>query len=104
MCETGGQSDRVACGAIFARGRRRYLHLVAFSPDGTRLVTVSRDQMVRIWDVAGGRELAALKHPSMLAFAAFSPDGSRLITFRRRKMRASEMLQTAASPPCSSIL
>ena len=57
-----------------------YLQFLAFSPDGTRLVTASRDKMVRVWDIADGRQVAALEHPSPIGFARFSPDGTRLAT------------------------
>ncbi len=65
---------------------------VAFSPDGTRIVTGSADQMARVWDARTGTLLLELKghtdgvvtswpriSPSV-SFVAFSPDGARIIT------------------------
>ena len=52
---------------------------VAFSPDGTRIVTGSHDKTVRLWDAASGELLATLKgHDDALLSVAFSPDGARI--------------------------
>jgi len=59
---------------------------VAFSPDGARIVTASRDRMVRLWDVAGRRELAKLEHPSQVASVTLSPDGARVATSTRDRI------------------
>ena len=54
---------------------------VAFSPDGTKIVTSSRDKTARIWDAQTGRELIQLSgHTEWVTSAAFSPDGRRLVT------------------------
>jgi WD40 repeat protein/serine/threonine protein kinase len=55
---------------------------VAFSPDGTRLATGSNDGVVKVWEVATGRELRTFSGqngPAVLTLA-FSPDGTRLAT------------------------
>ena len=50
----------------------------AFSPDGTRVVTESRDNTARLWDARTGAPLATLSgHTNS---AAFSPDGTRVLT------------------------
>jgi hypothetical protein len=51
---------------------------VAFSPDGARLATASRDGAVRIADVATGREIARLTHQAGVFDVAFCPGGSRV--------------------------
>ena len=54
---------------------------LAFSPDGTRLVSGSRDLTVKLWDTASGQEVLTLRgFASEVSGVAFSPDGSRLIT------------------------
>jgi WD40 repeat protein len=53
---------------------------VVFSPDGKTLASArSEDAEIRLWDVAGGRELAPLiGHQAGVACLAFSPDGGTL--------------------------
>ena len=53
---------------------------VAFSSDGTRLLTGSHDKTARIWDVEG-RQLAVLAgHEEEVTGVAFSPEGDRILT------------------------
>jgi eukaryotic-like serine/threonine-protein kinase len=57
------------------------LNSAAYSPDGGRIVTASRDKTARIWDARTGVELAVLSgHGDAVASAAYSPDGSRIVT------------------------
>jgi WD40 repeat protein/serine/threonine protein kinase len=51
----------------------------AFSPDGTRILTVADDRIVRVFDTATARLLAELAgHEAQVVNAAFSPDGARI--------------------------
>ncbi|MGH8930201.1 MAG: hypothetical protein ACRDZO_06080 [Egibacteraceae bacterium] len=51
------------------------------TPDGSAIVTASRDNTARVWDVGTGQPLAELTgHEDRVNTAAFSPDGSRVVT------------------------
>jgi WD40 repeat protein len=64
-----------------AGGHTSTVNKVRFTPDGRRLVSVSSDKTVRIWDVRTGETLDVLRPPiapgpaGMLFAAAVSPDG-----------------------------
>ena len=57
---------------------------VQFTPDGSRLVSVSHDKTIRVWDVATGETLRVLRPPmgpggqGVLYAGALSPDGRTL--------------------------
>src|SRR5262249_53933758 len=52
---------------------------VAFSTDGRRLASGSKDGTVKVWDAQTGRETLSLKgHANCVTSVAFSPDGQRL--------------------------
>jgi WD40 repeat protein len=52
---------------------------VAFSPNGQRLASASRDRTVKVWDTRTGTNLFTLKaRRDSITSVAFSPDGQRL--------------------------
>jgi hypothetical protein len=69
-------------GSLFSfYGHTTKVYGVAFSPDGARLATTSRDGTARLWDARTGAPLLVLRgHTDMVQGVAFSPDGTRLAT------------------------
>lgn len=54
---------------------------VAFSPDGTRLVTTAYGNLPKIWNLRSGMEMMAFPgHTDFVSNVVFSPDGSRILT------------------------
>jgi WD40 repeat protein len=59
---------------------------VAFSPDGTRIVSGSFDKTIIIWDAARGEKLQTLSgHRGNVYCVAFSPDSKRVVSGSRDK-------------------
>jgi WD40 repeat protein/serine/threonine protein kinase len=72
---------RLSTGGIFTISAGDSVINVAFSPDGTRVVTGGQDHTARVWDARTGRPLLELKgHTDTVRSMAFSPDGTWLVT------------------------
>lgn len=60
---------------------------VAWSPDGSRLATASRDGTARVFDARSGRSVLVLSSDgSMVESVAWSPDSSRVATAGRERV------------------
>jgi WD40 repeat protein len=67
--------------SVDLEGHRLAVSSVAFSPDGSRLLTAGRDHDVRLWDVESGTSLRVLRgHFGSVNDARFSPDGRWIVT------------------------
>ena len=62
-------------------GHSRLIGSVAFSPDGTRLLSGSPDNTLKLWDAARGQLIRTFEgHSTWVNSVAFSPDGARLLS------------------------
>lgn len=101
-------------------GHTSFVKSVAFSPDGSRIVSCGNES-IRIWDVRTGRTVRVFEEPkSCFASVSFFPDGKKIVTAgsivqvwdiesgRRTDMRtyddASETVYSVAVSPDGSLI
>jgi WD40 repeat protein len=58
---------------------------LVFSPDGKSLASGSKDDTIKMWEVASGKELYTLKLVDEVYSLAYSPDGKTLASGSRDK-------------------
>jgi WD40 repeat protein len=74
------RADGVPADRITLRGHQHVVFSVAFSPDGSRIASGSRDATARVWDVETGSEVATLiGHCNQVQDVAFL-DNDRLLS------------------------
>ena len=61
-------------------GHEQYIAAVAFSPDGSLIVTSSGDNTARVWDQRGSLISELRGHTRSVSDAVFSSDGTRIVT------------------------
>lgn len=63
------------------KGAIREVRSLAFSPNGSQLLTGGSDNLVRLWDIERGREIRKLAgHEKRVNAVAYSPDGRHLLS------------------------
>ncbi|BAP55871.1 TIR domain-containing protein [Thioploca ingrica] len=72
---------KIPSSSLLLQGHKGWVNTVAFSPDGTRIVTASKDETAFVWNSTTGELLFVLQgHEQRVTTAAFSPDGTRIVT------------------------
>jgi hypothetical protein len=72
--------------SITYTGHTDWVYDVAWSPDGTRIVSTSKDTTVQIWDATGGSHLYTYRGHTVDVFtAAWSPNGKRIASCSQDK-------------------
>ncbi|CCA76182.1 hypothetical protein PIIN_10175, partial [Serendipita indica DSM 11827] len=63
-------------------GHHGRVNVVAFSPNGSRIVSGSADKTIRVWDADTGQSLGRPLegHQGVVSSLAFSPDGSQIVS------------------------
>ncbi|ETO27540.1 G-protein beta WD-40 repeats containing protein [Reticulomyxa filosa] len=68
------------------QGHDDVMTCVRFSSDGSRIISSSYDETVRIWNIASGKQIQIFKGHSDLVYAAeFSPDGNIVVSCSKDK-------------------
>ena len=63
------------------RGHSHDVSAVAYSPDGTKIVSGSGDKTVRVWDAVTGTLINTLQgHSEYVSAVAYSPDGTKIVS------------------------
>jgi len=86
---------------------------LAYSPDGKVVLTGSKDNTARLWEVATGKPIGApLQHQVPVRAVAWSPDGKRVLTgsagdsgvFGVRRRGEARLWDTATGKPIFTLL
>jgi WD40 repeat protein len=67
--------------SLILEGHTEPIRSVAFSSDGSQIISGSDDNTVRVWDAVSGEAKHTLSgHTSLITSVAFSPEGSQIIS------------------------
>ncbi len=56
------------------------IETLCFSPNGRHILSASRDQTAKIWDVSTGKAVAVLQHTGQVFCANYNSNGTRIVT------------------------
>lgn len=72
--------QQIQTGTIFTtyQGHTGIVYSVAWSPDGTRLVSGADDNTVQVWNSAGSKLAVYSGHTSAVVYVSWSPDGKQV--------------------------
>ena len=82
------------------QGHGGYVNSVAFSPDGTTVVSGSHDNTLKLWSVSGGECLNTLQDWDCVFGVAFSPNGRTVVSCSEKVVK----LWSVSSGKCLNIL
>lgn len=85
-------------------GHTRWVASVAFHPEGQLVASGGHDGLVRLWDIAAGKEKWAFDYRSAVACLAFSPDGKTLACSGGGFARQPDGKQTVHDPEGEIVL
>jgi len=82
MCVAAAYAEDIVTEPILTfTGHTGEVRSVAFSPDGTKVLTGSYDQTARLWDAATGAQIPTFNvRTGYIRSVAYSPDGTKVLT------------------------